>query len=143
MPSVYNAKFKLGIFIMMRALIILSLVLLTSCGSGKKKAPTPPPPPVTEYIVEPKNIPVVFDFVGFAESTHPVEIRGRVEGYLDKIAYQEGSLVHEGDLLFQLDPKQYEALVEQAKGEVMRQEAILANAKLTVARLTLFMSKKR
>ncbi len=120
----------------MRVLFALSLLLLAPSCRGKQQPPTPPPPPVTEFIVEPKNIPVVFDFVGFAESTHPVEIRGRVEGYLDKIAYQEGSLVHEGDLLFQLDPKQYEALVEQAKGEVMRQEAILANAKLTVGRLT-------
>lgn len=94
-----------------------------------------PPTTVTEFTVEPKTIPVVFDYIGFVESSHPVEIRARVEGYLDKIAYEEGKLVHTGDLLFQLDPKQYEAKVEQAKGELAKQQAIVENAKLTVNRL--------
>lgn len=95
-----------------------------------------PPPDVTDYVLKTETIPVVFDFIGFAESSHPVEIRARVEGYLDKIAYTEGQLVHQGDLLFQLDPRQYEAQVAQAKGEVARQKAINANAILTVNRLT-------
>lgn len=60
------------------------------------------------------------DFFGFAESSHPVEIRARIEGFLDKIAYEEGQIVHEDDLLFQLDPRQFIARVEQAKGEVAR-----------------------
>lgn len=116
---------------------ILSLAItfcMVSCNS-KEKPPEVPPVDVTDYTVEPKNIPVVFDFVGFAESIHPVEIRARVEGYLDKIAYDEGQLVQEGDLLFQLDPQQFAAKVEQAKGEVARQVAILENANLTVNRL--------
>lgn len=122
----------------MRISLLLSctiLLTLFSCHE-KKEGPASPPVGVTEYVVEPKTIPAVFEFVGFAQSSHPVEIRARVEGYLDKIAYQEGQLVHVGDLLFQLDPKQYEAKVAQAKGEVARQEALLENAKLTVARLT-------
>lgn len=110
------------------------LLLLPSCSSTEERGM--PPIQVTDYVVEPKTIPAVFEFVGFAESSHPVEIRARVEGYLDKIAYQEGQLVKEGDLLFQLDPKQYQADVEKAKGEVARQEALVANAKLTVDRLT-------
>lgn len=96
----------------------------------------PPPVEVTDYIVEAKNIPAVFNFIGFAESAHQVEIRARVEGYLDKIAYQEGQLVKQGDLLFQLDPNLLAAKVAEAKGELARQEALLANAKLTVNRLT-------
>lgn len=114
---------------------LLSLIL-AACNSEQKKPLEPPPVDVTQFTVEPKTIPIAYDFVGFAESIHPVEIRARVEGYLDKIAYQEGQLVKEGDLLFQLDPKQYEAKVEEAKGEVARQEALLANAVLTVNRLT-------
>ncbi|MBA3957423.1 MAG: efflux RND transporter periplasmic adaptor subunit [Parachlamydiaceae bacterium] len=117
----------------LRSSIFLVLFALSGCKPAEHKAP--PPVDVTDFVVEERNIPAVFDFIGFAESTHPVEIRARVEGYLDTIAYQEGQIVKVGDLLFQLDPRQYEALVEQAKGDVDRQQAILENAKLTVDRL--------
>lgn len=111
--------------------------VLIFCASCSREKPEPPKPivDVTVYQVEGQDIPAVFDFIGFAESSHPVEIRARVEGYLDKIAYQEGQMVNEGDLLFQLDPNQYQAKVEEAKGEVLRQKALVENAKLTVNRL--------
>jgi membrane fusion protein (multidrug efflux system) len=115
--------------------LFLGLFFLFSCQSVEKPSP-PAPVGVTIYTVEPKTLPLVFDFLGFAESSHLVEIRARVEGYLDKIAYDEGQLVHEEDLLFLLDPKPFVAKVEQAKGEVARQEALVENAKLTVNRLT-------
>lgn len=111
------------------------LLLLASCES-KSPPFVMPQVEVTDFIVESKTLPAVFDFIGFAESSHPVEIRARVEGYLEKIAYQEGQEVHQGDLMFQLDPKQFEAKVAEVKAEVQRQEAILANAVLTVNRLT-------
>lgn len=117
--------------------VIFSLLMAffaTAC-EPEKKPPEKLPAEVTDYVVKEQTIPVTFDFVGFAQSSHPVEIRARVEGYLEKIAYQEGQLVQEGELLFQLDPRLYEADVEKAKGEVARQEAILANANLTVDRL--------
>ncbi len=117
------------------ALLLCSLSILL-IGCHKKEKPAPPTPTVTDFVLETKNVPAIFNYVGFAESTHPVEIQARVQGYLDKIAYDEGQLVNEGDLLFQLDPRQFQAAVEQAKGEVLRQEAILENAKLTVNRLT-------
>jgi membrane fusion protein (multidrug efflux system) len=110
------------------------LLLLCSCSSEKKPPPLPPVD-VTEFTVAPKTIPVIFDYIGFAESSHPVEIRARVEGFLDRIAYQEGQLVHENDLMFQLDPRQFLAKVEEAKGEVARQQALAENAQLTVNRL--------
>lgn len=112
------------------------IALTTSCESGKKPTPGRPPPTVTDFVVEPHTIPAVFDFIGFAASSHPVEIRARVEGYLDKIAYMEGQFVDVGDLMFQIDPKPFEAKVAQYAGEVARQKAILENAKLTVARLS-------
>lgn len=119
-----------------RAFLSLLLVLtLCSCHSKKPHSTTMPPVDVTDYTVEPKTVPLTFDSIGFAESVHPVEIRARVEGYLDKIAYEEGQLVKEGELLFQLDPRQYEAKVAQAAAEVSKQQAILENAKLTVNRL--------
>lgn len=112
----------------------MTALLLSACQSDK--SPIKLPTEVTEYVVEPRTIPATFDSMGFAESVHPVEIRARVEGYLDQIAYQEGQLVHEGELMFQLDPKQFKAEVEKARGEVARQKALLENAKLTLDRLT-------
>lgn len=121
---------------MMQGVIFSLLVaFFVSACEPAKKPPERPPAEVTDFIVEEQTVPVVFDFVGFAQSSHPVEIRARVEGYLESIAYQEGQLVQEGQLLFQLDPRLYDADVEKAKGEVARQEAILANANLTVDRL--------
>lgn len=116
-------------------LFLLAPFLVCSCDSKREKPVAPPPPTVTDYVIEPKTIPVIWDFLGFAESSHLVEIRARVEGYLDKIAYQEGTRVKAGDLMYQLDPKQFQAKVEEAKGEVARQVALLENAKLTVNRL--------
>lgn len=116
--------------------ISFALLVLFSACSTEQKAPPPPPVNVTNYVVERETIPAVFDFIGFAESSHPVEIRARVEGYLDKITYTEGKMVKQGELMFQLDPKQFEAKVEEAKGELAKEQAILTNAKLTVDRLT-------
>lgn len=120
-----------------RSLSILFLLLLavgSSCGPSQP-VKQPPTVPVTVYEVKPQTIPAVFDYVGFAESSHPVEIRARVEGYLDKIAYVEGSFVHAGDLLFQLDPKPFIAKLEEAKGMLAQEQAILWNAKTTTDRL--------
>lgn len=125
----------------MRILFVILLFCFSSC-ERKTEPPKPPPIDVSTFTVEPATIPLTPEYVGFANSSHPVEIRARVEGYLDKIAYTEGSLVKEGQLLFQIDPRPLQAEVEKAKGELMRQQAGLENAKLTVDRLTPLYEKK-
>ena len=116
--------------------LIFLLSLLSSCQPHEEEAPTElPPVEVTTLKIKPQTIPAIFEYVGFAQSSHPVEIRARVEGYLDKIAYTEGEIVHEGDLLFQIDPRPFQASLDVAKGELARQEAILWNAKRSVDRL--------
>jgi len=90
---------------------------------------------VTAFRVEAKTIPADFQFVGVAKSSHPVEIRSRVEGYLQSIDYTEGDMVEGGELLFRIDPSQFEASLEQAKGELARQEAILWRAKRSLERI--------
>jgi membrane fusion protein (multidrug efflux system) len=73
--------------------------------------------------------------MGFTQSSHEVEIRARVEGYLEKVAYKEGSFVNEGEVLYYLDHKPFEAALENAKGALSKQQAILWNAKKTKERL--------
>lgn len=119
----------------MHLFTILAFLLMTSCNSHPPPPQSLPPTPVTTFLVEPTTVPAVMDFVGVAQSSHPVEIRARVQGYLDKIAYTEGAMVKEGDLLFQLDQKPYVAKLDNAKADLDKQQAILWNANTTVERL--------
>lgn len=84
---------------------------------------------VTAFRAEPHTIPADFEFVGVAKSSHQVEIRSRVEGYMLAIDYVEGSMVDQNQLLFELDHRPFEASLQQAKGALMRQEAVLWRAK--------------
>jgi len=94
-----------------------------------------PPTPVTVAEIKPENTPATFEFTGKTASSRQVEIRARVEGYLDKIAYEEGSLVKNKQLLFQLDPDQFKAALASAKAELAQREALLTNANLTLKRV--------
>jgi len=90
---------------------------------------------VNAYRVEPHTIPADFTFVGVAKSSHQVEIRSRVEGYLLAIDYVEGSMVSENQLLFEIDHRPFEASLEHAKGALARQEAVLWRAKKSLERI--------
>lgn len=98
-------------------------------------ATTRPPAPVSVVEVKPENTPATFEFTGKTASSRQVEINARVEGYLDKIAYEEGSLVKTGQLLFQLDPKPFQAVLDNAKAVLAQQEALLTRARQTLARV--------
>ena len=111
----------------------LVISLLLGCHSEKKEVQ--PPVDVTTIKVEPKTVPVTYEYVGQTESSHIVEIRARVEGYIDKIAYKEGSLVKEGDLLFQIDPRPFQAKLEDAKGQLAAAKANLTRASREYARI--------
>lgn len=118
----------------MRAAAVLLAVALAACS---KQAPQPqrPPPEVTVVAVKPQTIPYVMTFVAQTESSRQVDIVARVSGYLDRIAYREGELVKEGQVLFQLDPKPFQADLDAAKGELLSQEARFATAKANLARV--------
>ena len=94
-----------------------------------------PPTPVSVVDIQPQNTPAVFEYTGKTTSSRQVEIRARVEGYLDKIAYEEGSLVKTGQLLFQLDPDQFKAALASAKAELAQRNALLTNANLILKRV--------
>lgn len=98
-------------------------------------ASTRPPTPVSVVEIKPENTPATFEFTGKTASSRQVDINARVEGYLEKIAYTEGSLVKDGQLLFQLDPKPFQAALDSAKANLAQQEAALTRARQTLARV--------
>jgi membrane fusion protein (multidrug efflux system) len=74
-------------------------------------------------------------YVAQTESSRQVDIVARVSGYLERIAYKEGELVQEGQLLFELDPKPFRAQLDAAKGELRAQQARLSTAKANLSRI--------
>jgi membrane fusion protein (multidrug efflux system) len=116
----------------------LVFVALAAFAAGcSKEAPPPqrPVPEVTVATVAPREIPYTMNFVAQTESSRQVDIVARVSGFLDRIAYQEGELVKEGQLLFQLDPKPFEAQLEAARGELQAQQARFTTAGANLGRV--------
>lgn len=114
---------------------ICSLLLLTCVCCQKPVKPPKPPAAVSAVRVAAKTIPADFEYIGVGESSHIVQIRARVEGYLESINYKEGALVKKGDLMFVLDQRPFIAEVDKAKGTVERMKALLWNAEQTRARM--------
>jgi len=112
----------------------IATVCLAAC-SKEEAAPQRSLPQVSIMTVTPQTIPQVATFVAQTESSQQVDIVARVSGFLDKIAYEEGELVKKGQVLFQLDPKPFQAQLEAAKGELQAQEARLFTARATLNRV--------
>jgi len=110
------------------------LAILNGCS---KEAPPPKArvADVTVMTITPKDSPAVFEFVGQTQSSREVEIRARVDGFLDKRVYTEGSLVNTGETLFLMDKKPFEASLQQARGELAQQKAKLSVAEANLARV--------
>jgi membrane fusion protein (multidrug efflux system) len=112
----------------------LAFALLSGCGK-QAAPPAPGPAEVTAITITPKDTPVAFEFVAQTQSSREVEIRARVAGFLDKRLYREGDPVRAGQTLFQMDRKPFEAALLSAKGQLGQQQARLAVAQQTLARV--------
>jgi membrane fusion protein (multidrug efflux system) len=114
---------------------MLALVLAIA-GCDKPAPPAAPPAPqVSVLAITPQTIPFSPTFVAQTESSRQVNIVTRVSGFLERIAYEEGALVKEGDLLFTLDTKPFVAQLNAAQGELQSQQARLATAEANFARI--------
>jgi RND family efflux transporter MFP subunit len=119
-----------------RALAGVVLLLNTfGCGNGKVRAAAPPPPPVVEVapVIE-KDVPLRGEWVGTLEGYVNAQIQPQVSGYLIRQDYHEGGLVQKGQLLFEIDPRPFQAVLDQAKGQLAQAEAQMANTELNVKR---------
>ena len=109
--------------------------LLTGCDKPAPKPRERPPAQVTVQHIVPQDVPVSFEFVGQTESTQQVQVRARVDGFLEKRLYVEGSLVKEGQPMFQQDKKPFIASLDAAKGALAEQQARLQVANDNLARV--------
>ena len=119
-------------------LALASLLSGALLAAGCSKAPPPASPKVADVTVmtiQPRDTPVVFDFVGQTQSSREVEIRARVDGFLEKRVYTEGNLVKAGETLFIMDQKPFQASLQQARGELAQQQARLQVAEANLARV--------
>jgi membrane fusion protein (multidrug efflux system) len=119
------------------------LALLLAAGCGKEQKAAPPPPPAVEVTqVVQKDVPIFTEWVGTADGLVNATIRAQVTGYLMKQNYGEGELVRAGQVLFEIDPRTFQAAVDgakgaldQAKGQLAQQEARHVTAKADLDRV--------
>ena len=114
---------------------LVAATVLAGCGKPEQKAEVRPPVDVTVMTVAPRDTPVSYEYVGQTQSSHQVQIRARVNGFLDKRVYTEGSWVKSGDVLFLQDPKPFEAQLKAALGALAEQQARLQTANDNLAQV--------
>jgi membrane fusion protein (multidrug efflux system) len=120
-----------------RAACAILLVIALAAGCGKKEAPpvAKGPADVTVVTVAPRDVPAAFEYVGTTQSSRQVNIQARVSGFLDKRVYTEGSIVKEGQVLFLMDKKPFQAQVDAAQAQLSKAQAALDVAKANLARV--------
>ena len=116
--------------------LVLGTAILAVLGCGKKDAPPPPPPPAAVVVapVVQRDVPVYKEWIGTTDGNVNAEIRPKIEGYLLRRDYTEGSFVRQGQLLFEIDPRQAQAGLEQAQADLEQAKTELAKARRDVER---------
>src|SRR3977135_836263 len=117
----------------------ITLILATAIslvGCAKKEGPTALAPEVEVTRVTQQDVPLYTECIATLDGYVNAQIQPQVSGYLMKQNYREGTFVHKGDLLFEVDPRPFEAALQQTKGQLAQTEAQLGKTKLDVAQDT-------
>jgi membrane fusion protein (multidrug efflux system) len=121
--------------------VAMAATLSTACKEPVAVAPPPPPEVYVAPVVQ-KDVPVYLDLVGQTQGFQDVDIRARVEGFLQTVNFREGSFVKRGDLLYTIDRQPLEAALAQASAELAASRARLAKADNDVARYRPLVAKQ-
>src|SRR5262245_32066949 len=127
-----------------RVVVWLSLIALALLGSqwflrspkarGPLRAAAVPAIPVVGQAAQKGNLPIYLNGLGSVTAYNTVTIRTRVDGELIRVAFQEGQIVQAGDLLAEIDPRPFQVQLTQAEGQMERDQAVLVNARIDLAR---------
>jgi len=116
---------------------ILAAALTLATGCGKKQVVSAGAPPEVEVAaVVQQDVPLYTECISTLDGYVNAQIQPQVTGYLMKQNYTEGTIVHEGQVLFEIDPRPFDAALQQAKGQLAQAEAQLGKTRLDVARDT-------
>ncbi len=140
MPTAKPVLFKLKRLVGW-ALLAGGLVMMSACGDKNVYAP-PPPPKVTVSQPVRQSVTDYLEFTGNAQAFNTAQLKARVEGYLEKVYFQDGDRVKKGQLLFLIQPNTYQAKLEQAEAEIMRQKAALDHARMEFQRFSRLVKQK-
>src|SRR5690606_36718489 len=121
------------------SLVPMSSLLLAGClaGEAQEAEPPPPAPEVTTATVAVRELADWADFTGRLEAVENVDLKPRVAGYVQSVHFVEGSRVEQGDHLFQIDPRPFEAELARPEAEKAR-----ADAELNLARLYSYLAQR-
>ncbi len=108
----------------------------STTDGAAKQASQPRPVPVTLATVEKADFPVYLNGLGTVQGFNTVQVRTRVDGQINKISFVEGQFVKEGDVLAEIDPRPFQATLDQATAKKAQDEASVANAQLDLQRYT-------
>ena len=118
------------------------LLSFAACTQPSAAPPAPPPPAVAVVDVVERDVPLISEWIATLDGYVNAQIRPEVSGYLVRRAYQEGALVRKGQVLFEIDPRPFEAAASQAKAQLAQAEAQLARATRDVERDTPLAAQK-
>jgi membrane fusion protein, multidrug efflux system len=115
--------------------VLACMLLAVGCKKQESRVATSQTIEVTAVKVEPRDVPITFEWLAQAESSRQVEIRARVAGILEKRVYKEGAVVQEGQVMFEMERKPFETKLDAAKADLGVQEARVANARQNLERV--------
>ena len=118
------------------AAAVVSLLALTACRSSEAAVPgaPPPPPEVSVITVAPERVALTSEWIATLDGYENAQIHPQVSGYLVRHNYREGAAVHKGDVLFEIDPRPLNAVLDQARAQLAQAEAQLAKSARDVER---------
>ncbi len=129
---IWTRRSHIGLF----SLSAASLLLLTACAKKQTAPAKAAPTQVSVATVEQRDVKIYGDWVATLDGYVNAQIQPQVSGYLIKQDYQEGSVVHAGDVLFEIDPRPFQATLDQAEGQLAQTQAQLELADINVKRDT-------
>jgi membrane fusion protein (multidrug efflux system) len=133
MPASFEVRMRYRLVFSTAAALALALTAV-SC---KEKAPANPAPPKVQVMtVVPRDVPIYQRWVGTLDGYPNAQIRAQVSGYLLKQNYMEGSTVKQGDMLFEIDSRPFQAVLDAALGKLAQDQAMLGKTELDVKRYT-------
>ncbi|MGC1598189.1 MAG: efflux RND transporter periplasmic adaptor subunit [Candidatus Acidiferrales bacterium] len=133
MSSSLGRRFVIGGVLLVAVVAVAVLAMRPKHGAGG----APGSPDVEVVPVEQKDVPIYGEWIGTLDGFTNADVRAQVTGYLMRQAYQEGAFVRKGQLLFQIDPRPFQAALDQAAGQLAQAKASLANAQAVQGRTQL------